>query len=219
MSGLEFFASVICPIISTVAIVIGGAFALYKYRVSKNYEINLQILNEVYLPLYEYLVKQEVFRYLACPEFKWEDVPILEIRHTKTETRIDKDGISTSKSVEAVCGCTRESLLKVCDSANRGLASLELVNLLNAYQVVCHLSSEKNSPENRAKAAVLLHKVELALRKEVLKGYKYYHRKLKLHDNSSRLFKVNNDQIEVLGKIKQGDVDEVLKKIKDLENR
>ena len=50
MGCMEYIATIICPIVTTLAIIIGGFFALYKYISAKNYDINLKILNEVYVP-------------------------------------------------------------------------------------------------------------------------------------------------------------------------
>ena len=66
-------------IVTTLSVLVGGGFALYKYVQARNYDVNLKILNEVYLPLYSYLVKQECFRYI-CGELPYDESPILEIK-------------------------------------------------------------------------------------------------------------------------------------------
>lgn len=206
----EYFATVICPIISTLAIVIGGGFALYKYRAAQNYDINLKILNEVYLPLYSYLVKQETFRFIACPDSSWKEAPILEIKSTKTKQTWNKDGFSAQSDTSAVCGCTRDSLLEVCETANLGLASTELVTLLNAYKVLVHISSGNVNSKEKAKAVIMQEKIEIALRKEILRGYRHYHKKLKLHNSHSDIYSISEEQIDFLPHISNEEINKVI---------
>ena len=215
MSFWEYFATIICPTISTIAIIVGGGFALYKYRASQNYDVNLKILNEVYLPLYSYLVKQETFRFIACPEASWEESPILEIKTTKTTRKFGTDGTSVQTNTDSMCGCTRDSLLEVCEKANLGLASVELVTLLNSYKILVKLTTGNINGKEKAKAVIMQEKVELALRKEILKGYNYYHKKLKLHSSNSEIYSVTKEQINFLPNISD---EEISMTITELEN-
>lgn len=192
---LEYIATIICPIIGTLAIIIGGCFALYKYIYSKNYEINLKILNEVYVPLFEYLVKQETFRYISCPEVSIEDAPILEIHSTRIHQKFTEKGYSQEQITEAVCGCIRATLLETNKNTNMGLASTELLSLLTAYEVLIHITSGNINTPQKAKASLLQQKVELALRKEIITGYKKYHKKLKLAKSKSDIFEITDKQI------------------------
>lgn len=210
----EYFATVICPIISTIAIVIGGGFALYKFRAAQNYDINLKILNEVYLPLYSYLVKQEIFRFIACPDSSWKESPILEITRTKTKQTWTEHGISTQSDTSSVCGCTRDSLLEVCETANLGLASTELVTLLNAYKVLVHISSGNINSKEKAKAVIMQEKIEIALRKEILRGYRHYHKKLKLHNSHSDIYSTSEEQIYFLPQISDKEINKVIEKLR-----
>ena len=202
----ECVANVACPIITTVAVVIGGGFALYKYRAAKNYEINLKILNEVYVPLYSYLVKQETFRYIALPDTPWEEYPIFEIKRTRKHQTWNGTGFTATQNTASVCGCTRDEILSLCESANLGLASTELVNLLNTYKILCNISDGNINSSEKAKSVILQRKVELALRKEILKGYLHYHKKLKLHNSSSEIYRVTEEQIEFLPKITEEEI-------------
>lgn len=215
-SNWEYVATVFCPIISTVAIVIGGLFALYKYRATQNYDINLKILNEVYLPLYSYLVKQETFRFIACPESSWKETPILEIKSIKTKQTWTKDGISAQSDTSAVCGCTRESLLEVCETANLGLASTELATLLNAYKVLVHISVGNINSKEKAKAVIMQEKIEIALRKEILRGYRHYHKKLKLHNSFSDIYSITEEQICFLSHITNEEINETIETLNNI---
>ena len=217
VSFWEYFATVICPIISTIALVVGGWFALYKYRASKNYDINLKILTEVYLPLYTYLVKQETFRFIACPEISWEEVPILEIKSTKTKQTWSEQGMKVEKTTAAVCGCTRDDLIKLCDSANLGLASPELVTLLNSYKVLIHITSGSINSREKAKAVLMQEKLEIALRKEILKGYNYYHKKLKLQSSHSDIYTVSENQINYLPEISEDEISSTIDELNSME--
>lgn len=217
VSFWEYFATVICPIISTIALVVCGGFALYKYRASKNYDINLKILTEVYLPLYTYLVKQEIFRFIACPEISWEEVPILEIKSTKTKQTWNEQGVKVEKTTAAVCGCTRDTLLELCDSANLGLASPELVTLLNSYKVLIHITSGSINSKEKAKAAIMQEKLEIALRKEILKGYNYYHKKLKLQSSNSDIYTVSKNQINYLPEISEAEISATIDELNSME--
>jgi len=214
----EFIATTISPIVSTIAVVGGGGFALYKYYVGKNYDINLKILNEVYLPLYSYLVKQETFRYIACPEKTWEEYPILEIRTTKTKQTLSSTGLTTEQVTEGICGCTKDALLKISEQTNMGLASTELVSLLNIYMMTSYITSGNINSNEKAKAAILQEKTELALRKEILEGYKYYHKKLKLHKSHSDIYSLSSKQIEFLPTISQEEIDQVKGELDKIES-
>lgn len=214
----EYFASTICPIITTLALVIGGLFTLYKYLESKNYDVNLKILNEVYVPLYSYLVKQETFRYIAAPDSDWRQDPILEIKSTKTTRRLDATGLTQKQVTEGVCGCVREALLILNKETNMGLASTELITLLHAYEMLVHITNGNQNTPEKARAVLLQEKVELALRKEILRGYKYYHRKLRLQDTESELFRLTDEQIEILPQFSQSDVEKELEELRNIAN-
>ena len=194
MSTGEYIAIIICPIVTTLALVFGGLFAFFKYRASKNYDINLKILSTVYLPLYSYIIKQEVYRYIVVDKKnKWEDSPILDINNNTTKTSFTEKGIEISTNSEPVCGLTPMSLTKVLKENDLGLASTELVTLLNLYEVLIHITNAKTN--SKEKAGIMKVKVEHALRKEIMRGYKYYHKKLKLHNSESGLFTLNDRQI------------------------
>lgn len=218
MGCMEYIATIICPIVTTLAIIIGGFFALYKYISAKNYDINLKILNEVYVPLYGYLVKQETFRYIACPGVSVDEAPIMEITSTRIQHKLSEKGYSQEKITEAVCGCTRETLLEINKNTNMGLASTELLSLLDSYEVLVHITSGNVDTEEKAKASLLQQKVELALRKEIIAGYTYYHKKLSLHNSKSSIFKISDseDQIQFLPEITQEQVQQELDELKKI---
>ena len=208
-SHLEYGATVIVPIISCFCLVIGGAFALYKYISSKNYDINLRILNEVYVPLYAYLVKQETFRYIAFEDTNsYKDSPILEISSSTHKKILSEAGFSLTEETKTVCGCSKEAFDTISDLTNLGLASPELVTLLNMYKILNYLTSGNQNTKERSKALILQNKVELSLRKEIIKGYQYYHKKLKLKNSSSDIYKLSDEQIHILPSITEQEIED-----------
>lgn len=214
---LEFVAVTICPIVTTLAVVVGGCFALIKYRQSKNYDINLKILNEVYVPLYCYLVKQETFRYILAPDSSWEENPILEITSTTTIRRLNSAGFSQEETKETIFGCSREKLLELNRETNMGLASTELISLMNAYEVLVHMTSGNLITPGKAKAVILQQKVEIALRKEILRGYKHYHSKLGLYNKKSSVFKTTDEQIEFVDTISQEEIEREMRELNEMQ--
>jgi len=210
----SFIATVIAPIISAAAIVIGGGFALYKYHTTKNYEINLQILNEVYVPLYAYIVKQETFRYIIMQDdnykLSFDENPIIEINSTKTEQKINASGMSVESITTDVCGCTRKAFIEISETTNFGLASPELVTLINMYKMVSYCSSGNQTTREKAKAIILQGKIEHALVQEILTGYNFYHNKLKLRKCHSNLYNVTNKQFQIAATITENEINAMM---------
>ena len=206
----EFIVTIICPIVSTLALVIGGGFAAYKYRAAQNYDINLKILNEVYMPLYSYLVKQETFRYVAFSEDNWEDFPILELKRTRTKHTWNQDGVSMQTDTSTICECDRDALIKICENTNLGLASTELASLLNSYKILCQILKGVPRTEEHAKAHILISKIEKALCVEIISGYNHYHKKLKLRKSKNSLYKNNGKRITINLDISEDEINEFL---------
>ena len=210
----EFIVTIICPIVSTLALVIGGGFAVYKYRAAQNYDINLKILNEVYMPLYSYIIKQETFRYVACDEDNWEELPILELKRTRTKQTWNQHGMSTQTDTSTICECDRDALIKICENTNLGLASTELASLLNSYKILCQILNGVPRTEEHAKAHILVLKIERALCEEIISGYHHYHKKLKLRNSKNSLYKDNGKQIVFNLDITEDEIHEFLEKEK-----
>lgn len=182
------------PIIGTV-ILAGTAFAgVIKYYHTKNAEINETILKEVYTPLYSYFVKQELYRKIHKLSTDSKEAPILEITSTKTTVRES----AITKESEPFCKLNRKEILRVLDSVNTGLASKELVTLLNMYQIVVEMENKYDKDTNEyLEATILKIEVEKALRNEILQGFNYYYSKLGLKSASkSGLWALKNNDIE-----------------------
>ncbi len=190
MSFFDFFITYISPILQLI-VVVGGAIAgLFKYFKTKNQEIYQKLLSEVYAPLYQYFVKQELLRQTTNMEVNYRDTPIIE--YSKTE--VDTDCITNTSTTQKVyfLDLNRQELIKVLDSINIGLASKELYTLLSMYKVLVHLEEKydentKDFDSVRTKKI----KVENKLRREIVLGYCKYHNKLGIKGG------IDNDFLEL----------------------
>lgn len=190
----ELFIKYYIPVISTLLLVATAIAGVIKYYRTKNSEINEKILKEVYTPLYSYFIKQELYRKIHKIATNSHVAPILEITTTKTTVR----GTNIKKEATPFCKLNREEILKALDSVNTGLASKELVTLLNMYQIVVEMENTYDKDTNEyLEATILKVHVERALRKEILKGFNYYYLKLGLKSSSkSGLWYFKNNDID-----------------------
>lgn len=219
VSGLDWFNQYGIPIIQTL-VLLGGAIAgLYKYYSVKNKEINEKMLKEVYAPLYQYFIKQELFCYISKIQRDYKESPILELtskRRTEKVSFGDNTKYTIDTSYETVLELNRKEFLKVLNCVNIGLASKELFTLLNMYSVLIYIeeTAEKTS-DKYLDATIMKVDVENALREEIIKGYKYYHRKLKLETiTKNKFYQIKDDNIEFIYKVDENIKKELLEKIK-----
>lgn len=197
MQPISIFDSIVkyaIPILTSL-ILIGTAIAgLIKYYSTKNSEINEKILKEVYTPLYAYFVKQELYRKIHNLKDDIDDVPILEVTSTKTTFR----GTNVEKTSEPFCKLNRGEIIKILDTVNTGLASKELVTLLNMYEVV--VAMENNYDQNTKEyleATILKVEIEKSLRTEIMTGFSNYYSKLGLKSSAkSGLWILKRNKIE-----------------------
>lgn len=193
MSALDIFVGYISPILQLIVILGGACAGLYKYYKTKNREIYEKLLSEVYAPIYQYLVKQELYREIAIPDCDYKSSPILELLTTRTTSNAS----GTTSNTETVSGLNRNELLKVLESINIGLASKELYTLLSMYKVLISMESITDKTADPVlTAAVMKVNVENKLRKEIISDYKKYHKKLgvaAVTDND--FFTLTEDQI------------------------
>lgn len=193
-SIIDIIVQYIVPCLGVI-VLLGTAIAgVIKYYKTKNAEINELILKEVYTPLYGYFVRQELYRKIHKMEDTIEEAPVLEVTSTKTTCR----GSKVEKKVEAFCDLNRDSILKMLNSVNTGLASKELFTLLQMYSVLVEMENKYDQNTNEyLEATILKVEVEKALKLEILKGYKYYYSKLGLKSSSkSGLWVLNKNGIE-----------------------
>lgn len=200
-SFLDIFIQYISPILQ-LSVVIGGAIAgLYKYFKTRNQETYQRLLSEVYAPLYQYFVKQELIRDLVEIEKDYKKKPIIEFSSTKTIT----DPITNKSQSETkfYLNLNRQELIKVLDSINIGLASKELYTLLTMYQVLVHLEeSEDTDAQTKQTVEKRILNVESRLRREIILGYEKYHKKLGIKGNIENDFLILKDDKFIYNEIK-----------------
>ena len=194
-------------VVQTLAIFLGGLFALFRYIKHRDDEVTLKVLNEVYAPLYAFIVRNDTFCYVAGKHMPFLSVSLRETKmnyNSKTGEfsqekgqRIPVEGMSIEKD-----------LLAVCDNVNFGLAPYELVTLLNMYKVVYLSTKDFNHNSEQVPGLIcsnmreerrwlLRHRVELALRKSIIEGYIKYSKKTGPFGNDQELFKIINERIEI----------------------
>jgi hypothetical protein len=197
---IEIFIDYIIPAVSFISIVVTGVFSYIKYRESKNIEIYEKVLNSVYSPLYEYFVRQETFSNIHLPERIISDSPILEVESKKTTTKYTNgQGLKTSVEINNPINLTRNEFLKMKENVNVGLASVELLTLLNMYEVYIYMENtyDKNTDEY-LKASSYKVAVENALREEIISGYIKYSKKICVSKNiKTDLFKLEKNNVVI----------------------
>lgn len=177
---MNCFVEVWLPIIQLIVVVLGGLAGLYKYYKEKNREVYEKVLAEVYAPLFQYFVKQELLRKLMHIESDYKDTPIIEVtsKTTKTTMTIGKT-TQTISEPKPVLELSRDVFMDVLENINIGLAPKELFTLLNMYKVTIHVCGGSNkTSDSQLESAIMQGKIEAKLRKEIIKGYKTYHKKL-----------------------------------------
>ncbi|MCW2278717.1 hypothetical protein [Heliophilum fasciatum] len=157
--------------LGVIIALIGAWISVKKYFHEKNKEVYEKRLNDVYSPLFGYLVKQEKFRELYVPNFNRKGFPIL-----------------TSNKTELL---DRKKFIESLNKTNFGLARPNLIILINIYELLVNLEEtlEENSPEWE-KASAEKVKVENELYEEILDGYIETTKRLKLDDNILALYKL-----------------------------
>jgi len=221
-SAADLIVSHWIPIAQILIVLIGAIAGLYKYYSTKNKEINEKMLSEVYAPLYQYFIKQELYCFINDFKRDINEAPIIELTSKKSKQTFSFGGenhgkIKSETTTQVVLGLNRQEFLKVLESINIGLASKELYTLLNMYKVLIHFEgmSDKTS-EAYLNATIMKVDVENALRTEIIKGYEHYHRKLKLDKiTTSGFYRIKNNNIEFDYEVDQEVKDELKNAIKE----
>jgi hypothetical protein len=214
VSGLDFFIQYIAPILQLLIIFGGAGAGLYKYYKTKNREIYQQLLSEVYAPLYQYFLKQELIRKLLNIPGDYHETPVLEYNSNKTTTNMMTGSSSTTSA--SLLGLNRQELIKVLDTINIGLAPRELYTLLSMYKVLVHMGSSTNKSSDPVLTSLIMEiNVENKLRREIISGYKKYHEKLGIKAGAQNdFFKLNEDQLLFTIDVSQKEKDDLLALIK-----
>ncbi|PRA04845.1 MULTISPECIES: hypothetical protein [unclassified Paenibacillus] len=178
--------------VGSTTVVVGAVTAYFagkKYFYDKNRDLHLRRLNEVYAPLYGFLVRQEQLRDIRMPDIKRIDAPILTLTSVKSKqtTTFGESGfsINSEESEETLEIADRRNFLGVLNSTNRGLARPELLLILNKYEMLIHLEELKVRDEKWRKATAEKVKVEIELVNEIVNGYLESVQKLDISNKSS----------------------------------
>jgi len=216
----QVFINYWIPIIQILVLVGGAIVGIWKYFQSKNREVDEKILNEVYAPLYNYLVKQETYRNICIPGNSYKTDPIIQLKSVISNTSLhyhrDKPAeMEFHKEEKTVLKLSKEEFLNVLNSVNIGLASQKLFTLLSIYEVIAYISSSKNKTEEQVlKASIIQEDIENRLRQEIFTGYQKYHKKLGLSNGSNgELYRVSEDQIVFDFKASEAAINELREEI------
>lgn len=198
ISFLDLIVKYVAPFFAFGSAVV----AVYIYRKGKNRDIYEKILKEVYAPLYDYFIKQELF----CNLIKFE-------RNIKMSPILDM----TNRNQEATfLGLSRDNFLKLRNNVNIGLASKELHTLLTMYEVTCCIENDKVFDDTYCRATILKVKIENEIRTEILNGYKYYHKKLGLNESKVNTFcKIEDENIAFTYEIDDKEIEQLKIDIND----
>jgi hypothetical protein len=204
--------------VSLIVVIIGAFAGLYKYFKEKNREIYEKLLSEVYAPLFQYFVKQEFFREINRNGITtdYKATPVFEVTSRTTKTTWSDGKVSqTNSDPIPVLELNREVFLSVLDSINIGLAPKNLLTLLNMYKVTVYISKGNDKiSEPYLKSAILQVEIENKLRKEIISGYKKYHKKLGLNSGESLdEITITDDNITFDMPVCEQEKDELKKKI------
>jgi hypothetical protein len=146
---LEIFVENWIPIIQCVVIIFGGIAGLWKYFKEKNKETYIKLLSEVYAPLYQYFVKQELVREIVGMSQDYHETPVIELKSQRTSTTISQNGFNQTITDPApVLELNRAEFMKALDSVNIGLASKELYSLLSMYKVTIFFVGFSNKTDD-----------------------------------------------------------------------
>lgn len=197
MSVMDICITYCLPILSSILLVGTAIAGVIKYYDTKNKEIYEMILNDVYAPLYQYFVKQELYSNIHMPNRNYRETPIMEVINVKTTEKFNNEGMSSEIEKSFFLNLTREEFIRVKNNINIGLASQELLTLLNMYEVLISIESTYDKSGNEyLEATILKVDVENAIRCEVFTGYQKYYEKLKLSKITEvEFWELTDDQI------------------------
>lgn len=193
--GFEFILTYLIPIITCLALILGGIWTIYKYFKDKNMDFYSNILENVYSPLFEELVKMEYSRKLLKDSaeidpdkygenrnmFKVKDVPFISWKREITKTKMEIGSTTVTRDEYDVFNFD-DRLKKIHDDEGKlKYAPRDLVSLIRIY---FFLEKVKGVPSYNDEKL----KIQKEIRRNVIIGYKKYRRKLGLNDVSVSKF-------------------------------
>lgn len=174
------------PILSAMILVFSSLAAVIKYYREKNRDFNEKILNEVYAPLYQQIIRQEYVRHLKPNEMPVEQYPIISL--TNKKTKVLDMFTERQRNVEETTNIFKNTdLVEVTKNVNFGLAPQDLLVLLNAYKMADLLHTNVSDEEYNL--------IEKKLRKAIITGYDEYKKKLGLEESNTIVEYKNNNII------------------------
>ena len=180
----ELITNYLIPIIASMAVIIGGFWTVYKYFNEKNRKFYQDILEKVYAPLFNELVKNEFSRKLikdsnenkeTKKEFDVKEEPFIVWCKNKV---IDDEITGKTKVEEYNVFNMDDKLMELYKKPDRlKYAPRDLVALVSNYFFLDEIKGAPTYDIERLK-------IKLAIRRNVIIGYKKYRRKLGLRDIS-----------------------------------
>lgn len=163
----------IMPIITGMVIVVTAIAGCWKYFHVKRVEKSEKILRSVYLPIMQYLIKQETLRKIYLKGYSVEKYPII--------------GVKVRDNEEATGNLVRGEIYEVTKSVDLALAPAYLIYLLSMYEELCGIKEHYAQDTDESKIARnLMVEVESKIREEVIKGFLKYHRRVAVDNIISR---------------------------------
>lgn len=174
------------PILSAIILVGSSLAAVIRYYKEKNRDFNEKILNEVYAPLYQQIIRQEYIRHLKPNEIPVEQYPIISL--TNKRTKVLDMFTERQRTIEETTDIFKNTdLVEVTKNVNFGLAPQDLLVLLNTYKMANLMNTNVSDDE--------FNLIENNLRKAIIIGYNEYKKKLGLGENNKIIEYKNNNII------------------------
>lgn len=187
---LEFILKYMIPVVGSLAIIVGGLWTVYKYFNEKNREFYSDILENVYSPLFNELVKNEFSRKLINDSNEEDDVkkaysakelPFIVWNGVRTNTKLTIGKTEITQEKYGIYDID-ERLREICDDTEKlKYAPRDLVALIENY---FFLKAVKGAPTYEKE----LVKIQIEIRRNIIIGYKKYRRKLGLKDVSLKKY-------------------------------
>lgn len=188
--GFQFAVTYLIPIVTCLSLILGGLWALYKYFNEKSRTFYSNILESVYSPLFNELIKMEYSRMLSNSSIKTnpecnlvggkagkmdiKNVPFISwIKESKN--LIMKSG-ETKLDVKEINIFNFDEILKSIhvDKDKLKYAPRDLVALIESYFLLEEIKGPLYEKEKI--------RIQRQIRRNVIVGYKKYRRKLGLKD-------------------------------------
>lgn len=200
-NGIMYYSEIFKSI-GAMGTMVAAIVAFFKYKNEKDKELYLKRLNEVYAPLYGFLVRQETIRKLCAPATNIKDFPIFKIVNTKSKVKfnVDEDykireeNEKVSEKKEQILN--NDDLITILDNVNQSLVNPKLLFLLNQYKILLYLEDNiEEKSEQWEKVTKQRVDIEYELFIQINKGYEHIIKKLGI-DNKNEF-----EDLSILNKV------------------